>query len=117
MNPTQLKSGEVKSGAAALRFFDEGEVRARLRMADLIEAMERALVEFSAGGVQQPVRTVMEFGGQGLFGLMPSHVPSLPALGAKLVAVCAGNAARGLHTHQALIVMLNPETGVPEAVL
>ncbi|MGA8301801.1 MAG: ornithine cyclodeaminase family protein, partial [Terriglobales bacterium] len=42
---------------------------------------------------------------------------SLPALGAKLVAVCAGNAARGLHTHQALIVMLNPETGVPEAVL
>lgn len=86
-------------------------------MADLIEAMERALVEFSAGRVQQPVRTVMEFGGQGLFGLMPSHVPSLPALGAKLVAVCAGNAARGLHTHQALIVMLNPETGVPEAVL
>ena len=35
---------------------------------------------------------------------MPSYVPSLPALGAKLVTVCAGNTERGLGTHQALIV-------------
>jgi ornithine cyclodeaminase/alanine dehydrogenase-like protein (mu-crystallin family) len=100
------------------RFFDEDEVRARLRMSDLIDAMERALVEFSAGRVQQPVRTVLGFGGSdAFFGLMPSYVASLPALGAKLVTVCAANAARGLDTHQAIIVMLNPETGVPEAVL
>jgi len=100
------------------RFIDENEVRARLRMPDLIEAMERALVEFSAGRVQQPVRTVLEFGEQrSFFGLMPSYVPSLPALGAKLVTVCAGNAARGLDTHQAIIVMLDPATGVAEAIL
>jgi alanine dehydrogenase len=100
------------------QFFSEDEVRARLTMPDLIEAMERALVEFSAGRVEQPVRTVLKFGAdKSLFGLMPSYVPSLPALGAKLVTVCAGNAKRGLDTHQAIIVMLNPETGVPEAIL
>ncbi len=100
------------------RFFDEAEVRLRLRMSDLIDAMERALVEFSAGRVQQPVRTVLGFGpSDALFGLMPSYVPALPALGAKLVTVCAANTARGLDTHQAIIVMLNPETGVPEAVM
>jgi alanine dehydrogenase len=100
------------------RFLDEDDIRPRLRMPDLIEAMERALAEFSAGRVQQPVRTMLEFGmDHSIFGLMPSYVPSLPALGAKLVTVCAGNAARGLGTHQALIVMLNPETGLPEAVL
>jgi len=86
-------------------------------MPDLIEAMERALIEFSAGRVQQPVRTVLEFGEHSLFGLMPSYVPSLPALGAKLVTVCAGNTRRGLDTHQAIIVMLNPETGAAEAIL
>jgi alanine dehydrogenase len=87
-------------------------------MTDLIEAMQQALVEFSAGRVQQPVRTVLEFGAQkSIFGLMPSYVPSLPALGAKLVTVCAGNAKRGLGTHQAVIVMFNPETGVAEAIL
>ena len=100
------------------RFFDEDEVRARLRMSDLIDAMERALIEFSAGRVQQPVRTVLGFGTQdALFGLMPSYVASLPALGAKLVTVCPANTARGLDTHQAIIVMLNPETGVAVAIL
>jgi thiomorpholine-carboxylate dehydrogenase len=100
------------------QFFSEDDVRARLHLPALIDAMEQALVEFSAGRVQQPVRTVLEFGGQrSLFGLMPSYVPSLPALGAKLVTVCAGNAKRGLDTHQAVIVMLDPETGVTQAIL
>jgi alanine dehydrogenase len=100
------------------RFFAEDDVRSRLSMADLIDAMEQALVEFSEGRVEQPVRTVFSFGGESsLFGLMPSYVPSLPALGAKLVIVCARNAARGLPTHQATIVMLDPLTGVPEAIL
>ena len=87
-------------------------------MPELIDAMEKALVEFSAGRVQQPVRTIMEFGGpHALFGLMPSYVPALPALGVKLVTVCAGNVVRGLDTHQAIIVMLNPQSGVAEAIL
>ena len=106
--------GAVKSP----RFLDEDDVRARLRMSDLIEAMEQALVEFSAGRVQQPVRTVFAFGAEhSLFGLMPSYVPSLPALGAKLVTVCPGNTQRGLGTHQATIVMLDPATGVVDAIL
>jgi alanine dehydrogenase len=100
------------------KFFNEEDVRARLRMGELIEAMEQALVEFSAGGVQQPVRTVLQFGAEGsFFGLMPSYVPSLPALGAKLVTVCPGNSGRGLDTHQAIIVTLDPETGTAQAIL
>ena len=100
------------------RFFDEDDVRARLRMPDLIDAMEQALTEFSAGRVQQPVRTVFAYGAErSLFGLMPCYVPLLPALGAKLVTVCAGNTARGLGTHQAMIVMLDPSTGRVEAIV
>ena len=100
------------------QFLDEGDVRARLHMPKLIDAMERALAEFSAGKIQQPVRTLFPFGAEkSLFGLMPSYVPSLPALGAKLVTVCPGNTARGLDTHQAMIVMLDPVTGAAEAIL
>jgi alanine dehydrogenase len=99
-------------------FLDEAAVRARLRMPELIDTMERALEEFSSGRVEQPVRTVIEFGAErSFFGLMPSYAPSLPALGAKLVTVCAGNTARGLDTHQATIVMLDPITGVAQAIL
>jgi alanine dehydrogenase len=100
-----------------LRFINEEEVRTHLRMTDLIDAMERALIEFSAGRVIQPVRTVLKFGENSLLGSMPSYVPALPALGAKLVTVCPSNTARGLDTHQAVIVMLNPETGMAEAIL
>jgi alanine dehydrogenase len=100
-----------------LRFINEDEVRVHLRMNDLIDAMGRAVIEFSAGRVIQPVRTVLKFGDSSLFGSMPSYVPALPALGAKLVTVCPANAARGLDTHQAVIVMLNPETGMAEAIL
>jgi alanine dehydrogenase len=100
------------------RFSNEDEVRAHLRMPDLIEAMERALVEFSAGRVQQPVRTVLEFGTQkALLGLMPCYVPAISALGAKLVTVCPENGQKGLGTHQAIVVMFDPETGVAEAIL
>jgi ornithine cyclodeaminase/alanine dehydrogenase-like protein (mu-crystallin family) len=86
-------------------------------MPDLIDAMQQALVEFSNGRVEQPVRTVLKFANASLFGLMPAYVPALPALGAKLVTVVPSNAARGLDTHQAVIVMLNPETGIAEAIL
>ena len=98
-------------------FLDESAVRARLRLPALVDAMEKALVEFSAGRVQQPVRTVLPFANTAFFGAMPAYVPSLPALGAKLVTVCPSNADHGLHTHQALIVMLDPVTGVPQAIL
>jgi alanine dehydrogenase len=104
--------------SAATQFLDESFVRAHLRMADLIEAMQRALVEFSAGRVEQPVRTVLPFAEKrSFFGVMPCYVPSLPALGAKLVTVVPGNATRGMDTHQAVIVMLDPVTGVVQAVL
>jgi ornithine cyclodeaminase/alanine dehydrogenase-like protein (mu-crystallin family) len=39
------------------------------------------------------------------------------ALGAKLVTVFGANAARGLHTHLASIVLLDPETGALRALL
>ncbi|HTB10126.1 MAG TPA: ornithine cyclodeaminase family protein [Bryobacteraceae bacterium] len=96
----------------------ESDVRALLTMPDLIAAMETALAAFSAGAVVQPVRTVLEVGEhKSFFALMPSYVPSTPALGAKLVTVYESNIARGLPTHLATIVMLDPETGALAAIV
>jgi ornithine cyclodeaminase/alanine dehydrogenase-like protein (mu-crystallin family) len=99
-----------------LPFLDEERVRGLLRMEDLIPAMERALVDLSAGRVAQPARqllTVEPYGGY--FGAMPAVSQS--AMGAKLVTFYPDNAARGLPTHQALIVLFRPETGEPLAIM
>jgi alanine dehydrogenase len=79
--------------------------------------MEDALSAFSAGQVDQPVRTAMEIGERSFFALMPARYPGESILGAKLVTVVPSNAARGLHTHLAVISLFDPETGELLAVM
>jgi ornithine cyclodeaminase len=95
----------------------ESEIRAVLPMADLIGAMETALAAFSSGQVVQPVRPVVEMGAAAFFAAMPGFVPAPAVLGAKLVAVIAANQTRGLPTHRASILLLDPETGALIALM
>ena len=97
---------------------NESDVRAVLSMDDLIGAMEGALDQFSAGGVRQPLRSVMDVGdGHAFYGVMPAFIKDPPALGTKLVSVYHSNAAVGLPSHLATIVLLDPETGALQAIL
>ena len=95
----------------------EKDVRAVLPMDDLIEAMETALERLAAGAARQPLRTVVEAGGRGFYGVMPAYLEGPAALGTKLVSVYHGNAARGLPSHLATIVLHDPDTGELQAVM
>jgi ornithine cyclodeaminase len=79
-------------------------------MADIIDVMESAVVAFSAGRVKQCVRTVIEQPG-GFYGTMPAYMESPAAMGAKLVTVYHDNARKGLPSHLATIILLDPATG------
>jgi ornithine cyclodeaminase/alanine dehydrogenase-like protein (mu-crystallin family) len=48
---------------------------------------------------------------------MPAYLPTQGVLAAKLVLVFPGNAAKGLETHQAVVAVFDPETGVPLAIM
>jgi alanine dehydrogenase len=96
----------------------EEHVRSVLPMRDLIACMESALARYSSGDVQQPLRTVLHVGPQKhWWGLMPAYIGQPPIMGAKLVTVFNTNAERGLHTHQAIIVLLDPDTGSLQALM
>jgi ornithine cyclodeaminase len=96
----------------------ERDVRAVLPMADLIDAMARALGEFSAGRVVQPVRQVLEVGaGAAFLGVMPAAIDEPATAGAKLVTVYPRNHERGLPSHLATIVLLDHATGALVALL
>jgi ornithine cyclodeaminase/alanine dehydrogenase-like protein (mu-crystallin family) len=97
-------------------FLDEEQVRKHLRMEDLIPAMEKALIDFSAGKVTQPVRSVITVDPPGgFFGMMPALTPE--GLGIKIVTFYATNTERGIPTHMATIFLVDPETGAPLAVM
>ena len=94
------------------RLLTEDHVRSLLSMTELITAMEAAVARFSARDVLQPVRTVLSVGPtKAFFGLMPAYIEQPPRLGAKLVTVFNENHHRGLPSHLATIVLLDPETG------
>jgi ornithine cyclodeaminase/alanine dehydrogenase-like protein (mu-crystallin family) len=97
-------------------FLNEEEVRKHLRMAELIPAMEKALMDFSASKVTQPVRSVIKVEPAGGFlGLMPALTPD--GLGLKAVTFYPSNAERGIPTHMATIFLVHPETGTPLAIM
>jgi ornithine cyclodeaminase/alanine dehydrogenase-like protein (mu-crystallin family) len=97
-------------------FLNEDQVRQHLQMADLIPAMEKALIDFSAGKVTQPVRSVIKVDPPGGFlGLMPALTPD--GLGLKAVTFFPSNAKRGIPTHMATIFLVDPETGAPLAIM
>lgn len=99
-----------------IRTLSEPEIAKLLRYEELIPAMERALTAFSAGQVTQPVRSVLTVEkDQRFFGVMPAVTAA--GMGAKLVAFFPKNAAAGLHTHFATIVLFETETGQPLAFL
>jgi alanine dehydrogenase len=86
-------------------------------MRDTIDVVQRAFIEHASGRAAFPLRSVA-WADAGLLGAMPGSVRGeRPALGAKLVTVFQGNAARGAHTHNAVIILFSPETGDPLALM
>src|SRR4051794_17176498 len=82
----------------------------------LIATMERALIDFSAGRVTQPVRSVIKVDPPGgFFGMMPAL--AVDRLGIKLVTFYPPNANHGLPTHMAMILLFDRDTGAPLAVM
>jgi ornithine cyclodeaminase/alanine dehydrogenase-like protein (mu-crystallin family) len=101
-------------------YITEQEVRDALTYEALIPAIRQALIDYSAGLVEQPARTILRAGNaegfkNGWFAVMP--VIAGDVMGVKTVTFYPGNAELGLHTHMAVIELLSRSTGEPLAVM
>ncbi|MBP2145018.1 alanine dehydrogenase [Methanofollis sp. W23] len=85
-------------------------------LATINQAIERGFREHGEGRVQMPAKVYVYFE-KGDFRTMPASLPGLGIAGVKIVNVHPENPMIGLPTVMALTVILDPETGVPEAVL
>ncbi len=100
------------------RVLTERDVAALLAYEDLIPLMRRTLAAFSSGGATQPVRTTLSAARHGsrLY-VMPGYLPDDGALAIKVVSAAHGNAARGLPSHLATLLLLDPESGELLAIM
>ncbi len=101
-------------------YISEQEVRAVLTYEALIPAIREALIDYSAGRVNQPPRMILRAGNaedhrNGWFGVMP--VVAGDVMGVKTVTFYAGNDELGLHTHMAIVELIRRETGEPLALM
>ena len=101
-------------------YISEQEIRAVLSYEALLPAIREALIDFSAGRVNQPPRMILHAGNaddhrNGWFAVMPAVAGDV--MGVKTVTWYPGNDALGLHTHMAMIELLKRATGEPLAVM
>jgi thiomorpholine-carboxylate dehydrogenase len=99
-----------------IRTFSDEDVSSVLHYEQLIPAMEKALSDFSAGAVIQPVRNVLTIEeGKRFVGIMPAAAPY--GMGAKFVCFFPKNAGTGLPTHHAMMMLFEPDHGRPLAFM
>jgi len=101
-------------------YLSEDQIRLHLRYETLIPAIRQALIDYSAGRVNQPPRSVLRVHDDagkpaGWFATMPVIAGEFMAV--KTVTFFPGNAALGKHTHLAMIELLDRATGEPLAVM
>src|SRR4051794_23259776 len=105
-------------------YIAEDEVRSLLTYEALVPAIREALIDYSAGRVDQPPRMILrsnhtEGPNNGWFAVMPVVYGDVMAV--KTVTVFPRNAeldpTLGLHTHMAVVELLSRETGEPLALM
>lgn len=100
-----------------IRFIDREEVAQRLTYEKCIPIVREAMIAFSRGETKQVLRTIIPLSNGRLFGAMPGAMGAHGAFGAKLISVFHDNFARGIQSHQGLVILFDPESGAPVCVV
>ncbi len=99
-----------------IRMLGAAEVRAALPMPKAIAAMKQAYLQFSTGQASVPLRTHVQTE-KGVTLLMPAYLHESRNLGVKIISIYGENQKLGLPTISATVMVLDPETGFPLALM
>ncbi len=104
-----------------MRFIDREEVARRLTYEVCIPIVRDAMIAFSRGETKQLLRSIIPLSEGRLFGVMPGAMGVVgdkgAPFGAKLISVFQDNFAKGIQSHQGLVILFDPETGAPVCVV
>jgi len=88
-----------------------------LGMPEIIGALDRMFAEKGRGGVEMPPKPGIHPGPDSFLHAMPAWIPSLRSAGLKWVSAYPDNPKRGLPYVAGLVVLNDPDSGLPLAVM
>ena len=88
-----------------------------LPMADIIEALDQMFKEKGAGQVEMPPKPGIHTRPNAFIHAMPAYIPSLESAGLKWVAGYPDNQQKKLPYITGLLILNDPETGIPTAIM
>ena len=101
-----------------LLYLSQADVEAvELSMAEVIEALERMFHEKGGGRVEMPPKPGIHTRPDAFIHAMPAYIPALESAGMKWVGGYPENQKRGLPYITGLLILNDPETGIPLAVM
>ena len=99
-------------------FLGRAEVTRLLPMETALSVVESAFADHGRGETRMPAKLYLDLPERGGdFRAMPAYIPSLNAAGVKWVSVYAGNPKRGLPSVIAVLILSDPDTSEPLAVM
>src|SRR5678815_3343826 len=102
----------------SLLYLSRADVAAAgLDMATVLARLEQAFREKGEGRVEMPPKPGVHTMPDAFLHAMPAYIPAQKAVGMKWVGGYPGNQARKLPYISGLLILNDPETGVPLAVM
>jgi len=99
-----------------IRMLSASDIGAALPMSRAIELMRGVFSQLAAGKAEVPLRGRL-YSEKGVTLLMPAYLQESQAMAVKLVSIYNHNAELGLPTVTATLLVLDPQTGLPQAFM
>ncbi len=99
-------------------YLSRGDVeRVKLPMSEIIDALQAMFREKGEGRTEMPPKPGIHPSGDAFIHAMPAYIPSLQSAGIKWVSGFPQNVDKGLPYISGLLILNDPETGFPLAVM
>lgn len=94
------------------------DIQQLVPMAEAVNLMKTAFLELKEDRAVVPLRSSVDIvPDKAVTLLMPAYMPGIEALGFKVVSIFQDNLSKGLPTANAMVCMIDVDTGVPTAIL
>src|SRR4030042_1889900 len=106
----------IKGGRMKIRILSGKEGREALPMKEAIEVMANAFGQLSRGNAEVPLRGKLATE-EGVTLLMSAYLKQRKEFGIKIVSIYEKNPDLGLPVVSAVVLVLDPQTGFPKALM